>query len=65
MPSLFGMFVSSGFTFNVTRRLSWGTYFTFSKFLRESCVTLTYEGISLTIGKGGNQHILKHLRYDS
>ena len=49
MPLSFVVFVSDDFTSNVTRRLSSGITFTFSKFLKNSCVSLTYEGMSLTM----------------
>ena len=42
--------VSSRDTSNVTRRLSSEISFTFYNFLGKTCVSLTYDGISLTIG---------------
>ena len=38
------------FMSTVTRRLSLGITFAFSNFLRKSCVSLAYDGISLTMG---------------
>ena len=49
MPSLFGMFVFGGSISNLNRHSS-GIFFTLSNVLRKSFVSLTYEGISLTIG---------------
>ena len=50
IPSLFSMFLYSDFALGVTSKLRFGMLFTLSNFWRKSVVSLTYEGIILTIG---------------
>ena len=50
VPSLFGMFVYGDFTSRVTRKQSFGIFFTLSNLCKKSVVSLTYEGMFLTIG---------------